>query len=386
MSDQPTTALERHQPRAQAPAILDERAQASLRFRARSLAALDSRISKQKDPETRERMAVGLAITLDSLGLSIDPIQARKLHLISGDWTPSAQLMVELVQRRGHDIVPVTMTRERAVFRGRRFGTGDPIEIEYSIEDARESGALDEWVEKWEDGQNGRYLAGKFAVSTDGVPTGEEPPDWAKPLIAKGRTKKNEAWFKYRIDMLANRCVKRLSKWMAADALNGYGPVVAEAGWDDDVVVDAELVDQAAAAVDSDPGDVDEAEIVQEHDTEGGEVDVTDPPATPASDPTEEAFDPPAPRVELASQAWIDDVLANCAKVLEGGSLRPGALAAALVRKVTNGERSELATIRRGSEQTALKDRFVEFTDGRWQVEISPAGTATLVEAARDEA
>jgi hypothetical protein len=71
-------------------------------------------------------------------------------------------------------------------------------------------------------------------------------------------------------------------------------------------------------------------------------------------------------------------VLAKCQDAA-GEGVRPGALASALVRKVTNGERSELATIRRGIEQTALKDRFIEFTNGKWLVSIDPAGTATLV-------
>jgi hypothetical protein len=378
MTSTPSTALERHEPRHQAPAILDERAQASLRFRARSLAALDSRISKIDDPADREKMAVGLAITLDSLGLSIDPIQARKLHLIGGDWTPSAQLMVELVQRRGHDIIPVAMTRERAVFRGRRFGQGEPITIEYSIDDARESGALDEWVELWEKGGNGKnYLAGRHVLAVDGEPTGTEAPDWARKLIAAGKVKRNEAWFKYRIDMLANRCVKRLAKWMAADALNGYGPV-AFGGLDDDVVTVGEVVDDEPEGEEPPADDLPDAEIVEPVASDRSEQE-DDPPKDPDPDPGPAMPTAVDPR-QVVPSVWIDDVLEHCTSAAPEG-VAPGALAAAITRHITGGERSELATIRRGAEQTKFRTRFVEYTEGRWQVEIAPDGTATLVEA-----
>lgn len=394
MPDQPSTAVERHEPRMQSPAILDERAQESLRFRARSLAALDSRINKIADPAERATMAVGLAITLDSLGLSIDPIQARKLHLINGDWTPSAQLMVELVQRRGHEIVPVTMTRERAIFRGRRFGQGEPITVEYSIDDARESGALDEWVEEWKKTQNGKSYVLRFVVAVDGEPTTEPVPEWAKALVEQRKVKRNDAWFKFRIDMLANRCVKRLTKWMAADALNGYGPVIeAEPGWQDDVVADGEVVEEDVVSTDPQEDDIAEAEVVTADappaddatDGFGDEPEDSGKDEQKDDEPEETFTRPPAPRKNLVSQQWIDDVLANCTEHAPEG-VRPGALASALVRRISKGERSELCTVHRGSEQSAIKDRFVEFINGRLTLSIDEAGVATLVEASKAEA
>lgn len=392
MPDHPLPPSSGTNPRMQAPAILDERAMESIRFRARSLAALDSRITKINDPAERAMAAVGLAITLDSLGLSIDPIQARKLHLISGDWTPSAQLMVELVQRRGHEIVPVTMTRDRAIFRGRRFGQGEPITVEYSIEDARESGALDEWVEEWKKTSNNKSYCVRFVVAVDGVPTTETVPDWAKALVDQRKVKRNDAWFKFRIDMLANRCVKRLTKWMAADALNGYGPVVeAEPGWRDDVVADAEVLEEGVISTEPED-DITEAEVVTadtpavDDVTDGFGDEPEDAKKVEAVEQPEETFaPPPVPRTNPVSQQWIDEVLTNCADHVPEG-VRPGALAAALVRRISKGERSELCTVNRGSEQSALRDRFIEFTNGRLTLAIDEAGVATLVEASKAEA
>lgn len=82
--------------------------------------------------------------------------------------------------------------------------------------------------------------------------------------------------------------------------------------------------------------------------------------------------------IPTASADWVGAFLERCAEIEPE---RAGRLAAAIVRHVTNGERSEPTTLHRGSEQSAAKAAFAEVVDGRWDLSIGDDGTASLVEA-----
>lgn len=364
MSDQ-STAVERYeQPRGGAVALTD-RDMKSIGFQSQAIAFLDPRLKDMK-PDEKKQAALGLAITLYNYRLPITVTNAKKLHLIQGEPVESGQLLVGLLEMAGHEIRPVVTSDERCTLRGWRHGTGEPYEVTYTIEQARTSGALDEWVENWQQTQSGkRFMAGKFVVSVDGVPTTDEVPDWAAKAIAAGKVKRKDAWFLYRSDMLAARCIRRLAKWMGADALLGAGSPV-DSGYvtDEDERLDPPLR-TGGPDEDQDDDDVVDAELVDEP-TAG----------SPTTSDAGAEGEPPAP---TASNQWVSAFLASCQDLaLEG--VRPGALAAAIVRHVTAGERSEPQTLRRGAEQNLAKATFAEVADGRWDIAVID-GVATLVEA-----
>lgn len=363
MTDQ-STAVERYQePRGGAVALSD-RDMASITFQSQAIAFLDPRL-KDMSPDQKKQTSIALAITLYNYGLPITVTNGKKLHLIQGEPVESAQLLIGLLEMAGHEVRPVEISEHRCVLRGWRHGRGQPYEMTYTVEQARASHALDEWVEKWEKTSNGKNFATRCTVSVDGVPV-EDLPDWARQLIAAGKVKRKDAWFDYRSDMLANRCIRRLSKWMGADALLGAGGRI-----DDDEVVEGERIDPPFRPAEEEPSDdgITDAEIVEEQ---------------PASDPATPAEAGPKGEPTTASQQWVSDFLAACQELgLEG--VRPGALASAIVRHVTDGERSEPTTLRRGAEQTAAKATFAEVADGRWDLGTGHDGMATLVEAKPDE-
>lgn len=268
-----STALERiPASRTTALDLADERVQRSIEFQARALAALDKRIADIKDNDERKRVAVGLAITLYNYGLPITPTNGKKFHLIGGEWTESAQLLLGLLAMHGHDVRVIEEDDDHATLRGLRFGRGEPHIVTYTIEQARRSHALDEWVERWESTQNGkRFLAEKFVISVDGEATckPEDIPDWARKEITARKVKKNEAWFSYRSDMLINRGARRMAKRIGADALLGVGPGMVD---EDELVAQGEVDSQDDAFAGrsgdhderDDDGAITDAEIVEE--------------------------------------------------------------------------------------------------------------------------
>ena len=216
-------AVERHQGAA-APAVFNDREMKSIEWQARAIIALDKRIEGNKEK------GLALAITLYSLGLPVTITNAKKLHIIGDEVVESSQLLTGLLAMHGHEVRVVEEGDERAVVRGRRHGTGEPYEVTYTIDQAKRSGALDEWVEKWETSNNGkRYLVRHYLVF-EGVANEAQPEAWAKTLIERHQTKRMDAWHRYRSDMLVNRALRRLAKRMGGDALMGVGGV----DWDED--------------------------------------------------------------------------------------------------------------------------------------------------------
>ena len=85
----------------------------------------------------------------------------------------------------------------------------------------------------------------------------ETPPEWATKLIDAGNVRRKETWYRYRVDMLANRCAKRAVRGTAPDvelylevAENDLALAAAETG----PLVDPTLSIIAAGPDDADPG------------------------------------------------------------------------------------------------------------------------------------
>lgn len=252
------TAVERYHDRS--PGLLTEQDQKSIEYQARAIAVLDSRL---KGDDAKQK-SIALAVTLFNYGLPITVTNAKKLHLIGGEVMESAQLLVGLMERSGHEIRVVEEGDTRAVVRGWRFGAGEPHEVVYTIEQARRSGALDEWVERWENTNSGkRFCAEKLVLKTDGVVVERDTPlpAWAKKEIETGRVKRFEAWHSYRSDMLVNRAIRRLAKRMGGDSLLG---VIEDDEQSDRPVRSDPPVEPRRDEVDHD--DIVDAELVGDHD------------------------------------------------------------------------------------------------------------------------
>lgn len=254
-----SAAVERYEDRA--PALIDERTQKSIEYQARALAILDNRLKGIADADERRETAIGLAITLHNYHLPITPTNGKKFHLINGEWSESAQLLVGLLEMHGHEVRVVEEGEERAVVRGWRHGRGMPHEVTYTYEQARRSHAFDEWVEQWEQ-KNGKWRkVDSLVIAIDGEEVNRPLPQWAEQQVARGRVKRNEAWFSWRSDMYINRAVRRLAKRMGADALLGVGIAL-----DDDEPAERESPPPAPRPESSPQPeeDIEDAEVVAE--------------------------------------------------------------------------------------------------------------------------
>lgn len=201
-----------------APAELTDREMSAIEWQAQAITTLDQRVKGDK------AKGLALAITLYSLGVPVTITNAKKLHLINGEAFESAQLLLGLLTMHGHDVRVVEESEERAVVRGRRFGQGEPHEATYTIDRARRSGALDEWVQRKYRNQGDNYdRTEKITVAVDGSPVPGPHPDWVAKQIEAGKVFRNDYWFKYREDALLNRAIRRLAKRMGADAMLGVG-------------------------------------------------------------------------------------------------------------------------------------------------------------------
>ena len=249
-------AIERHQAAAGGALALNDREIRSIEFQARAIAALDRRLDD--DVERRKEQALALAVTLYSLGLPVTVTNAKKLHLIGDEVVESAQLLLGLLAMHGHEVRIVEDSDERAMVRGHRHGGGEPHTVTYTIDQARRSGALDEWVEKWEKTDSGKKYPVRYFLVFEGKPNDVPPEPWAKTLIDRHQVKRMDAWHKYRSDMLVNRALRRLAKRMGADALLGVGgladdPPARIPARDDDVVLDVEEAETEPGVVRDEP-------------------------------------------------------------------------------------------------------------------------------------
>lgn len=243
-------------------------------------------------------------------GLGIPEGEAiSNLHVIDGKLVPSAQLQAALVRRAGHELQVLELTRDRCVVRARRRGNREWLTVDYTIEDARESGLVDMWVEHqvqdgvWADSGKKRYRTEKIVVGDDrGIFTPEQRaerllgplPEWAKESIAQGLVKRKENWWKYRRDMLRARDIAFVTRSEFSDCLLGIGGAFDWTAEDveraeaqaqardrgepeldlDDVYADAEPVDDGEPESEHDESDsaTDAEVVVCSHGVDGCEV------------------------------------------------------------------------------------------------------------------
>ena len=272
------SAIERYSPGG--AVALTDRDMRSIEFQSKAIAFLDARL-KDMPSQQKTDTAIALALTLHSYGRPITPVEAKKLHLINGEPVASGQLLLDLLQQVGHVVRPVTISSEKVTLRGWVHGRGEPIEITYTIDEAKASGALDEWVEEWGESSKGRsFLKGRMTIRVDGVEANAPWPKWVEAQIAAGRVKRKDAWFLYRSDMLVNRCIRRLARWL--------GTSIDPSLFGDDDEAEPATIPPAAPNVDPyiSDDDVEDAELVDEG--EGPEPSSA-PPAnpSPSSAPTE---------------------------------------------------------------------------------------------------
>lgn len=269
---QTSTSVEKA-PRTGLEPTAADRAFVSLQRRAGTLArsSLVPRALKGKPDDV-------LLVMVQGAELGLTPVQSLShLYVIEGKVVPSAQVQAGLARRDGHEIVVKELTRERCVVSGRRRGSRDWLTVEFNEDDARESGRLDRWVERWRNTENGKrkdtFLVGDdrgFFTEDDrrerGLPL--EVPEWAAAMFAKGEIKRYENWYKHRKDMLRARGLSMICRTHFSDSLLGIGGASAftpeELGedWSADVEPDTPRDDQTHDE-DSIPDDIEDADIVE---------------------------------------------------------------------------------------------------------------------------
>lgn len=268
----------------------DERALAHLMARARIISKMPG---LKKELAGNADAVAAVMISLEGYGL---PTTAQGINTafdwIEGKAEMSAQTYQALAHKNGYDIIPVVRTAERAVARVERAGR-PPIEVEFTLDDARRAHRLDEWVEEWKQENGGWKKKGSLVVRIDGDPVNEPWPDWAARLVHAGRIKRYDAWWNYRTDMMWKSAAKRAVKLAAPHLLLGVteDDTTHTTVWepeDDDQVAEAEVVADPDTSVTPPPGYEDdgitEAELVE------------DPPRP-------EAPEPPRARAESADVA-----------------------------------------------------------------------------------
>lgn len=213
--------IERHRSSSVALAGDDERALQRIMARARIIAKMGGLPAELAD--NPEAVAARM-INLEGYGLPITvPGIVNSFDLIQDKLVPTAQMYQALAVQNGYQLVPVERTQERAVARISKPGH-EPVTVTYTLDDARASGRLDEWVEKWSKSQSGRsYLDARTVIRVDGENRNEPWPEWVTDAIAKGKVKRFDAWFNYRADMLWKAAAKRAIKIACPHVLLGGG-------------------------------------------------------------------------------------------------------------------------------------------------------------------
>lgn len=211
-----------------------------------------------KQLQGNQEATMAALVVLHEYGMPATVLSIKQLHLFPDGPEPSAQMIAGLLEGNGYRTRWGVISDTRAEVSVRR---PDDTEWEgpfsYTIELARTSGALDEWVEhrvedgKWPDG-NKKYRTEKFLLGQDGV----DIPGWAAAEVRAGNKKRLEAWRHHPDDMLCCRAIRRAAKRVAPHVLLGIGegslvPPAGDVGVDadetedpDEDVVDAEVVDE----------------------------------------------------------------------------------------------------------------------------------------------
>jgi hypothetical protein len=205
-----------------------------------------------------------------------------QVHVIEGAPRASSQLRVAIAEREGHEVWTEESSSERATVCGLRRGA--PAErvqkVTWTLADARRAGLLAVWVEKKIQAQGDQYArlhkyvvgamddGGKPVIDPELV---EKAPQWARPLIDSGVFKVKDNWQKYPADMLWSRAAGSLCVKAFGDALMGLTALPDHI--EDQVAVEAEVMDDRHRPPSPDPDDEEpaEAELVEDETPNQGE-------------------------------------------------------------------------------------------------------------------
>lgn len=85
-----------------------------------------------------------LSIMLMARELGLPPMQAIMggMNNIQGKIELSARLMNSMIRKRGHKIEVLICTKEKCVLKGTRCDTGESLEVEFSVQDAKQAGSF----------------------------------------------------------------------------------------------------------------------------------------------------------------------------------------------------------------------------------------------------
>lgn len=229
-----------------------------------------------------------LAVILFGEQYGLTPAHAvAQLWIIAGRIVPSSQVLTGLAMRAGHRVrIEDSSSTSCTVAIRRREDAADPDgwqRVTFTLDDARQAGLLDEWVETWEGVSSGRPPKRYVIGSRPTAP----PPAWAQNLIEVGDVRRKETWHSYPADMLAHAALRRAVKRVAPDVLLGI-----DDGGDEGLPVEQVLGD--AYDTTETEGDTVDAEVVEEEASgappapvvgAGGDVGEDSPPAPTNPDP-----------------------------------------------------------------------------------------------------
>lgn len=265
---------------------------------------------------------MAVALTARDLRMPFTLTTLGKFYVVDGKVEPAALLMTGLAVSRGHDIWTVHSDDERAVVAGTRAGSTRVQEFTFTIDQARRAGLLDEWWEEWYGDEQHRRVRKWVIVE------GETPPAWVHAEKSKAEKKRNEAWWRFREDMLLNAATRRACRRVCPDVLLGLESMGIQMDSLRDIDEDKNGAETATAQVnDPEPVDILPDDDEPEFDANGDPITDADivgevPGEHSAGTAGGDAADPPAETAgpasgaaaadELVDEAWITRFAIGC--------------------------------------------------------------------------
>lgn len=347
----------------------DDRRWANLTRRATALSKAGNLVPK--DIRGNPDAALAACIVLDGYGVAISPVTLKQLHFIDGVPDPSAQLQAGLLGAHGYHIDWIAVGPQRCEARLIRPDGTVTTSIAWTLDQARQAGLLDEWVERWV--KNGdRNRLEKFTLGRAGVDT----PAWAADLVKQGLVKRNENWHRYPDDMLASKVVRRLVKRFAANitlGVDAFADLTYSAGAAPDQPGSGTGLEAPAGADDDDTNEA----VAVEASTGPG----TTAPAGPDDDRPDTDDDGPL----LVDGKWLQRFAIRCHEAAPEGHTGDD-VRHAIALTVTKGLHASSKELHAG-DQADLASRWVTaLAAGRARIVPNPVGEGHIIETVRPEA
>lgn len=221
------TALTRHVPVGAAPALIDFD---EMLRRCTELCKAREVIRKEYWDKPQVMAFVGMrgAELGFSLGYSI-----ANIDIIEGKPVVNAEARLTLLRLHGHEAIWDESTPERATLRYRRREYRNDPEMwrtyTYTLDMARESGLLDQWVERRYKNQGDQYYrTEKYVVGDDHGINAElvaaaaaQGKEWVAKEIEAGKIKCKDNWRREKPSMIRAGCVRHVSRMDFSDVMAG---------------------------------------------------------------------------------------------------------------------------------------------------------------------